>query len=152
MGQSTNAYLFYGYCWDDEEGPEDAITNMDEWSERVLAARGHANPWDSHPGGFSPEWMAANDQAIDDWSDLQKSVQAEAGVNWGRHCSGEYPMRFLHIPESKFTAYCGDMQPITSLAIGDDWNARLAAHMEAQGAVSPDGENQPGWWLVSYWG
>ena len=44
------------------------------------------------------------------------------------------------------------MEPITSLAVGDDWNAKLDAHLGAQGATPPEGENQPGWWLVSYWG
>jgi hypothetical protein len=36
--------------------------------------------------------------------------------------------------------------------VGEGWDALLAAHMEAQGASVPGGENQPGWWLVSYWG
>lgn len=152
MGQSTNAYLFYGYCWDEEDEPEDVTTDMDDWAEESLIARGHTDPWDSHPGGSSPEWMAANNKATDDWYDLKKSLTAEAGVEWDSHCSGDCPMYFLHIPESKTTAYRGDMQPVTSLAVSDDWKAKLDAHLEAQGATPPEGENQPGWWLVSYWG
>ena len=89
MGQSTNAYLFYGYCWNDEGETEDVITDMDDWAEKVLVAQGHTDPWDLHPGGSSPEWMAANRKAIDEWSDMQKAVEAEASVNWGRHCSGD---------------------------------------------------------------
>lgn len=167
MGTSTDAYLFYGYCWteytddlgdtdydEDEESEPRAglITSMDAWAEKVVIERGHVNPWDSHPGGSSPAWMADNRAALDEWHDLKKAVEDEAGVDWDSHCSGEYPMPFLCIPESKKTAYRGNGEPVTSLEVGEDWDARLAAHMEAQGFPPPEGKNQPGWWLVSYWG
>lgn len=172
MSNSADAYLFYGYCWDEEtdslayedddyEDGEDQddeetepraglITDADTWAEKVLTDRGHTNPWDSHDD--TRDWLDRNRQAVDDWSTLKQSVKAEMGVGWDSHCSGESSMPFLCILESLKTSNWGDMQPITSLAVGAGWNARLAAHMEAQGVAPPEGENQPGWWLVSYWG
>lgn len=151
MGQSTNAYLFYGYCWDDEV---EFDTDMDAWAEAHLKAAGQTDPWDAHPGGHRPDWVAENSAAIDAWHDAKKALADAQSVDWGAHCSDECPFPYLFVRGTETTAYRGYPKPVdaAALTVGEDWKAKLDAFLAAEGIDPPDGENQPGWWMASYRG
>lgn len=156
MGQSTDAYLYYGYTWTEESEDLDFEPSMDDWAEKKLKADGHTDPWDNYPENVdratSDKWMRDNDAAIGRWSDMKKELQEATGVDWNSHCSGEYPMPFLHVRGTHVTAWRGSPKAITSIEVGDGWKAKLDAFLEAEGIEPPEGENQPGWWLASNWG
>lgn len=151
MGTSTNAYLFYGYCWNEEVEFE---ANIDEAAKAILAERGHVDPWNDYPGRDGAEaWMAQNDAAIDAFHALMDEVKSELGVDWGFHCHHEYSMPYLFIPGIEVTAYRGSPEaaPDTS-TVDPSWKPKLDAFLAGQGIEPPEGENQPGWWLASWWG
>lgn len=152
MGQSTDAHLFYGYCWDDEV---EFDTDMDEWAEAQLKASGQTDPWDSHPGGHRPDWVAENREAIDAWYDAKKALTDALTVDWGSHCSGECPFPYLFVRGTETTANRGYPKPVFPYQMaepGIGWKAQLDAFLESQGIDPPEGENQPGWWMASNWG
>jgi len=106
MSVSTDAIVFYGYCWG-EEGEQ--------------RRAGH------------------NTKPID-------------GVEWSWHCSDASPMRYLAIEDSKVTAWRGYPKPLPSTSVPLAWEDRLEEELERNGIEPPEGENQPGWWIVSWYG
>lgn len=153
MGVSTDAILFYGYCWDeewagllpsDEEGGDEA-----KWPKVILRRRGVANPWDSYP---SEESRAADRRAeLDAWYAAKAAVKEEYGCDIGRHCSGDCPMPFVSVGKV-YEARRGYPEEVASLEVGADWGERLERFMADLGIARPDGQDAPRWWLVSYWG
>lgn len=157
MGTSTNGLLFYGYCWPDEDN--DFETSMEEVVKAILVGRGMTDPWDAHYVGEQPyenykAWAAtpAGKDEEEAWHAAQRQVESELGVDWGFHCSGERSMPYLHVRGTETTAYRGSPRAITSLEIGPDWKEKLDSFLASQGIEVPEGDNQPGWWLASYWG
>jgi hypothetical protein len=108
MGVSTDAIVFYGYCWDDQS------CGYDEEDDRGQVITG--------------------------------------GVEWGHHCSDASPMRYLAIEDSKVTAWRGYPKPLQGTSIPLRWEDWLEAELERTGVEPPEGENQPGWWIVSWYG
>lgn len=155
MGQSTDAYLFYGYAWTENTDELDFTADMDEWAERTLKTQGHTDPWDGYPEradkNTREQWMRDNNTAIDTWRDMKSQLTEAAGIDWDTHCSGDYPMPFLTIRGTHTTAWRGRPMPITSIETADDWRAKLDAFLAAEGIEPPEGDNQPGWWLASNW-
>ncbi len=168
MGVSTNAVIFYGYCWEDEgidllEGHGDIRGERPEWPEIVLRKRGGVNPWDAYPKEIeklpykerelcSAEWIAVNRRQIDEWYAAKQAVEAEFGCDIEQHCSGDCPMPFITITGSGTMARRGypvamDAWPLTDTA----WDAKLQRFCDELGIAPPEGQ-RPGWWLVSYWG
>ena len=161
MGVSTNAVMFYGYCWDEEK---ELLAG--EWEEHVLRSRGHVNPWDAYNAtGIDAirdyrerdrkgkEWCDVHRAELDQWYDLKKAVKAELGCDIGRHCSGSCPMPYVFIGSSEKTVYRGRpwaFDPV-ELVTEDQWSARLDAFLAATGIEKPEGQERPQWWLVSYW-
>src|SRR4051812_17268927 len=112
MGVSTDAILFYGYCWDEEgellgRGDGD---DRPEWAEVVLRKRGVANPWDAYPNaeigairGYQQQraageaWVAAHRAELDAWDEARKAVEAEFGCEIGAHCSDGCPMPYVAV-------------------------------------------------------
>jgi uncharacterized protein YdbL (DUF1318 family) len=85
MGQSTDAMVFYGYCWPDEDTGFD--TDLDEVVKAVLASRGHADPWDAHYVGPKPfdaykAWAATQEGAaeVESYRALKAAVEQELGT------------------------------------------------------------------------
>jgi hypothetical protein len=158
VGVSTNAYLFYGYCWQDED--YDFETDIDEVVKAMLVGRGMTDPWKEHYVGEQPyenykAWAATPQGSVEEaaWYAAQEEAKAELGVDWGSHCSNDYSIPYLHIPQSQTTAYRGTAQPITEdLSVDPKWRERLDTFLSSQNIEPPEGENQPGWWLASYWG
>ncbi len=160
MGVSTDAILFYGYCWS-EEGVE--LTPKDkEWEEAVLRSRGVVNPWDAYPPEnerlpypqnrtAADAWSAEHRAELDAWYDAKEAVRTEFGCEIGRHCSGEYSMPFVCVSASEHRARRGYPIQVDALTVGDGWDEQLAKFMAAVGISKPDGQDGPRWWLVSYW-
>lgn len=179
MGQSTNAILFYGYCWNEEgdifsEGEnteDDEDVERDEWSHRVAKKRGHMDPWNSYPRdeietlpyyreqrAAGEKWAEDNRQALDKWHEVIKAIEAEFGVDVGYHCSCDCPMSYVFVVASCTTARRGYPEKINPNAILDpgatevmDWNERLDKWFKELGVSKPPGQDAPGWWLVSHW-
>jgi hypothetical protein len=166
MGQSTNAILFYGYCWDEEEacpwkiGRGDADEDdADDWEARYARTKGCVPPLAKFPdrvaadGYSTPKDYSAEEQAIIDqhtayWD--EKRGLAEAAVCCvDTHCSGECPMPYVAVKASQTTSWRGHMKEITSLAVDPSWDAELAAFCAAMG-IKTDGK-KAAWWLVSNW-
>lgn len=160
MGQSTDAVIFYGYCWDDEcdlfDDPEV------EWPEIIAIERGHKNPWKFFPPEIeklpyeqkeiaSKQWCDENRQIIDGWYAIKKKIEKEFGVDIGSHCSGECSIPYVHIPESEITAHRGYPVELSnqSLQVDASWDERLDAFMKALKIERP--HKVPGWRLVSWW-
>jgi hypothetical protein len=151
MGNSARAHAFYGYCWT-EEVDDDFPDDMDDWAESILKERGHVDPWDSHPGGSAPDWVAANSDAIDAWNAARKELVESAGVGWGRHGTYDSGTPYLYIADTRTVADWGEPQPAPATSVDPAWKGKLDAFLESQDIELPEGENQPGWWVASWWG
>ena len=151
MGNSARAHIFYGYCWT-EEPEDDFPTSMDEWAESALKERGHLDPWDSHPGGRRPDWVHENREAIDAWDEARKELIEATDVDWGRHGIYDDGTPYLYAKGTRTVADWGDPQPMPSGDVDPAWKPKLDAFLESQGIEPPSGENQPGWWVASWWG
>jgi len=165
MGVSTNAILFYGYCWDDESELLPDEGDSSEWPERVALARGHTNPWLAFPDEevkklpypqqrtASDEWIKQHRAELDVWYEVKRDIEKEFGCEIGRHCSGDCPMPYITIAGSGKTVHRGYPETLTTsnLNISPEWDEMLERFMKELGISPPEGHS-PGWWLASYWG
>jgi hypothetical protein len=158
VGVSTDAILFYGYVWEDEDSDPLGIGDK-EWSEVVLEKRGEKNPWHDYPAEDErlpyeerrkkgDAWAADHRAEIDAWYAKKRAVVAEFGVDVCRHCSGDCPM--LYISTKEHLASRGNPVRIESLVIEPGSNAKLDRFLQEFGVRPP--ASGLGWWLVSYWG
>jgi hypothetical protein len=151
MGNSARAHVFYGYCWT-EEVDGDFPDDMDAWAEKTLKERGLVDPWDSHPGGRAPEWVDANQAAINAWSTARKEAVESTGVSWGRHGTYDSGTPYLYVEGTRTVADWGEPQRLPSGEVDEAWSVKLDMFLEHLGVEPPEGENQPGWWVASWWG
>src|SRR5581483_5549190 len=112
MGQSTDAYLFYGYCWNEYIEDLDFSTDMDEVVKTILTGRGMTDPWDVHYNGdyeAYKRWEAVPENAaeVDAYRAATEQVKGELGVDWDDHCSDDYPMPYLYVTGTQTTASRG---------------------------------------------
>lgn len=127
MSQSTDAVLFWGYCWEDETSPY-ADESDDEADDRHARLSGLEGA---------------------EWKQRMEAREA-AGVEVGHHCSDACRMPFVSVTASKTTAWRGSPKAIASLEVGADWREKLDAYCSLMGIKPP--QDAPGWWLVSWWG
>jgi hypothetical protein len=175
MGQSTNAILFYGYCWHEElELWEGSDGGEDEWAERVTKRRGATDPWKDYPNAemtllpyedqrrAGDAWVAANRAALDKWREDVEKVREEFGVDIAWHCSCDCPMPYVFVVGTETTARRGYPQRIDpgSLRLEGDSNAqrwdvmldKFLTELEiTKPSLAGGKEQKPGWWLVSHW-
>lgn len=168
MGVSTDAILFYGYCWKEEQEWGEEIT---EWVSAVFKKRGHPNPWDTYPNygersspnyiadyaqqrAATDAWTSANREKLDAYYAVKRSIEGEFGVRLASHQSGDYPIPYLCIDRLALRAARGypvQIQPgnmVVSPTPDDD--AKLDKWFAEMGIEKP--HESPKWWLVSYWG
>lgn len=172
MGTSTDAILFYGYCWteetsrpweigtdNDEDEDDEDDEDGDDWEARYALAKGCLPPRDKFPdrvaadGYSTPKDYSAAERAIIKqheayWAAKRKIVEA-APCGVGTHCSGECPMPYVAVTASQTICSRGDMKEITSLAVDPAWDKALAEFCTAMG-IKTDGL-KAAWWLVSDW-
>ena len=154
MGISTDAILFYGYCWDEEtnlfgEGEE----RYQEWEHIILKKRGFSSPWDSYPvkDAAIKKWKEDNKTATDEWNRWKNNLKEEfGGVDIYHHCSAEYTIPY--ITASRIEAHRGYPKEITPHLLGRivGWDDSLDKFLDALDIPKP--HSVPKWWLVSYWG
>lgn len=161
MGTSTNAILFYGYCWSEEI---ELFPGMDEfdWPEFILRNQGVKNPWHDFvkaaPAGEpyvkkearAQAWVEKKRSAIDKWYEYEKSIKESRGVELNMHCSDEYPIPYLAAKGSETKAYRGSGEEVVSLDVKPGWHEKLDGWLAEMGVGRPHAE--PKWWLVSYRG
>jgi hypothetical protein len=174
MGVSTDAILFYGYCWDDEDmhnpwqspdgDDEDDDGGDDGWEERYARAKGclppetpypertvtptRENGWNSTPKDYSKAEQAIIDKHRAYWDAKGKIADASPCLV-DRHCMASCPMAYVAVKKSVTTSNRGCPSEITSLTIDPAWNAQLAEFCETLG-IKTKGK-KVGWWLVSDW-
>jgi hypothetical protein len=164
MGTSTDAILFYGYCWD-EEGSLWEDEEVDDWEARYAVATGVPRPsqpypsrqvprtrennYDGTPKDYTPEELAAKQEYHDFWAAKRKAVE-KSGVEVGTHCSYECSMPYVCIKTSEITSHRGYMSEIKSLDVDPEWNAMLKDFCKKMNIDTKD--MKPKWWMVSLWG
>jgi hypothetical protein len=156
MGQSTNAILFWGHCWDEErsapwldEGEEDAGDS--DWEDRLATVRGIAPPRHGYPStkDQSDEAQAIRTEFTAFW-DAKRKAAEQSGCLVDSHCSGQCPMPYVAVAASRIVAARGYPEEVPSLVIGETWRPMLEAFCRDMGITPPDGQ-EPRWWLVSDW-
>jgi hypothetical protein len=161
MGVSTDAIVFYGYCWDEEIDllPEEAAG---EWEYVVLKNRGLKSPWDDYPSEelaglpynerkrAKDQWYETNHVALTAWRDAQTAVARELACEVGRHCSDDCSMPYVCVNGSVFCAGRGCPQELALPPVGADWDEKLKKFLAELDIERP--QERPRWWLVSYWG
>jgi hypothetical protein len=169
MGTSTDAILFYGYCWTEETSRPWKIGSNDDdddddWETRYAATQGclpptakfparqvtptAANNWSATPKDYTPSEQAIIDEHRAYWSRKQEIAKATP-CEVGTHCSGECPMPYVAVSASRTLARRGYPEEISSLAVDPTWGAQLADFCRRLG-IKIDGK-RVGWWLVSNW-
>lgn len=133
MGQSTDAYLFYGFCWDDEE---ELFEDGDEWFDTLARKR-----------GFVGEYVPY---------EITKEIQAEFDVSMDTHCHSEYRMPLVYVKGTMLQAWRGTPKAVPGGYLVNPstwmgWDTKLRAFCDTLGITPPEGQ-EPQWWLVSYWG
>lgn len=46
----------------------------------------------------------------------------------------------------------GEPRRLPSGEVDEAWSVKLDVFLEHLGVEPPEGENQPGWWVASWWG
>jgi hypothetical protein len=132
MGVSTDAILFYGYCWDDESSSPWASDDDDDiddeerwelWEERYARLKGC-------------------DPSTDPY-DFSRVSPCETGS----HCSDTCSMPYVAVRASVTIANRGYKQQVSSLKVGRSWNKELVAFCKLMGIKR--GRRKAAWWLVS---
>jgi hypothetical protein len=160
MGVSTDAVIFFGYCWEEEQR---LIEGDEEWPTLILLKRGEKNPWGDYPKGLDDlpfaesraagdKWSKANRAALDAWRAKRDAVEKEFGVEVGQHCSDSCSMPYLEIVSAGFMARRGypEELDVSKLTEKPEWTAMLDRWLAELGIEKP--QDRPRWWLVSWWG
>lgn len=123
MGQSTDAYLYFGFDFYDAESGL----------------------------GSAPEWGDDRDWAS--WAYAEKLPQEtkdklkELNIEIDCHCSGDYPVYFICTKESFTRAWRGYPKE-AKMDAGENAIGRIGHACELLGIEF----QEPKWWLASYWG
>jgi len=171
MGVSTDAILFYGYCWDDEHSlwKADDDDNSDDddkndWETRYARTKGllppskpfpdrtvaptRENNWDSTPKDYNSAERAIIDQYSAYWDAKSKLVEA-APCLVDSHCSASCSMPYVAMRKSVTSSHRGYPSKIPSLNVDPAWNEALVEFCKTMEIKV--GNRKPAWWLVSYW-
>lgn len=149
MSTSTDAILFYGYAFEEEDHapwPSDRGADVDDddeeegWEDRWARLNGIEQP----EGEYDQKKYGA-------YLDKRFKLTKACGVEIDTHCSGDVPMYLVAVVGSKLVASRGYPEKVPELAVGADWDEKLHAFMEKMSIKRPRGQ-KPAWRLVSYWG
>lgn len=146
MSVSTNAYLFYGICWD----KEDHIWpwRSDDWDDIVTSP-------------LEIEQRAKEEETDDEWLARVLPTLADK-VTIGEHCMRSCSMGYVAIPTTHERAWRGYPKKL-QLASGltddaeremeEDWRRTLRGFCEAVGYDFDvlDKAGKVGWFLCSWW-
>jgi hypothetical protein len=151
MGVSTDAILFYGFCYDDEGDDADWNPRNVDWFEA-------SEQWeDEHcpqQPPRPPQGATIDAYNTPEWVEWRKRMEhwrkTGDGVRVGEHCSGDYPMLYVSLTAHTHKAHRGYPEEIKPgmLAVTAEQEAALKAFCERFGFKYKG----PRWWLVSWWG
>lgn len=157
MGVSTDAYLFFGFEFHDEEG-ENPCEN-----QRVLAALEEDGDLDNlymeevegkfYPGTGDDNFDyedPKNRKSIDDFYGLKTKLMKEAGVEVSYHCHGDFPIWFLTIHQ--ITACRGDSTQIDLDELKSHITEEKINKLKKFCEILEIEYQEPKWILASYWG
>ena len=149
MGVSTDAILFFGYCWDEEGEPfADLIEKEKEASgleddydldDFILLKYGFREPPEKEYG--------ADPSKKEEWAAYFKDKHeflGKIGIEIIRHCHCDVTM--YGIASSKYEASRGNPESVEHLFTGN--RDELDEFCKKLGVEIPEGG--PKWWLVSY--
>ncbi len=137
MSTSTNAYLFYGICWDEED---------------------HWWPWHPEFGSLPEEQRADEEELDDDW--LKRNLTSASELTIGEHCMQSCPMGFVAIRKTYEHAWRGypnklDLRSAVLHAREEEanWRTTLRGFCYAVGYdfEQLDRDGKVGWFLCSWW-
>lgn len=174
MTVSTDAILFYGYCWDDEASspwelggdvPEESENeDASAWEERYARVKGllppsapfpdrevartRENNYDSTPKDYSRAEQAIITQHEAYW-DAKRKIVAKSPCVVGTHCSASCPMPYVAVRASETHSHRGHPSKIAGLVKDPSWNQTLSEFCTTMGIKT--GNRRPAWWLVSDW-
>lgn len=151
MGQSTNGQLCYGiileegyeFPWGEGDGDE-----VQWWLYDVC---GYKNPFEifdedgNYIGGLKP-----NRKKIEEYFERQREAEEKNPMPFVlvNYCSGDVPMYILAIPSTKKSASRGFPKEVTSLDLDEKDKERFLDVCKKHFGVEED----PQWYLSSYWG
>lgn len=167
MGQSTDAILFWGYCWTEETsapwtiGKDDEDNGDEDWETRWARAKGLNGPTEPFPETrddrgrqvkLSPEQSAVMEKFIAYWAEKRRLAEA-AGCVVETHCSADCPMPYVAIKASLTRAWRGSPHEISGLAAEPFWQAGIDEFCAIMGIKTDNAEGggRATWWLVSDW-
>jgi hypothetical protein len=170
MGVSTDAILFYGYCWHDEahslwktdDDDDDSAEDESDWETRYARSKGLSPPsapfpertvtptrengWSSTPKDYSAAEQTIIDQYKAYWEAKRKLVET-ASCLVDSHCAASCPMPYVAVRKSVTSSHRGYPNKITSVDVDPTWNAALAEFCKTLEVKI--GNKKPSWWLVS---
>jgi hypothetical protein len=147
MGQSTDAILFFGFCWDKEDEYPWTVDGKidpdgDDAEIRYAAAVGITQPVVEYSD--DPEVQ----KIFHNYWDARSKAMKKSKCHVGTHCSGECPMYYVAVTESETKAYRGSPEVIKNLDITLEWVESLTNYCRKMGIEI---DREPKWWLVSDW-
>ena len=146
MGVSTDAILFWGFfLTEDEEGEDDEMPWLDEeyeWDTFYAKQLGIEEP--TVPYNRDDEEVVEIYHAY--WRSNREAAKA-SGCDIAYHCSGDYPLYYVTVEESRIRASRGYPEEITDLCAAPEWHDRLQRFCK----VMDIPWQEPKWWLVSLW-
>ena len=141
MSVSTDAILFFGYCWDEENFPFEDVDEEDETGEEPDMTLARHQGFDLVPPDHE-------NYKSDDWGNYfaaKRKFLQEMPVIVVCHCHNDCPMYGIALRESVTKAHRGDPKRLF-------FPTPNAVHVFGP-ILEKLGVEQPGiasWWLVSY--
>jgi hypothetical protein len=151
MTTSTNAILFYGYCWKEEQRyPWDEEEDHDDRFARLSSIVPPNSPYPAKEDN-SLKAAAIRMEYAAFW-DKKSNGLILAGCTVSTHCSNKAPMPYVAIFESRRIATRGYPYPMSQaihLPAEIGWDEKLKNFCTKMQIVPP--EDKPQWWMVSNW-
>jgi len=151
MGQSTDAYLFFGFDlgedWEPPWGDEDDPETPDDWESAWAEKKGVVRP--KHLWGLM-EWTPEQEAEYRAWDAAKDKAIEGIDVKTGSHCSSEYPIHYVYIRQ--FHAWRGFPAIVDpkEMETTEEDVRKLREFCEFLGIDV--GDQDPQWHLASDWG
>jgi len=171
MSVSSDGILFFGLCWDIEEGLRGVLAEQREEDGEDEDEENEEDDDDDDDELLDVLCRHLGGPAQPVWDDVAKAHTGDIRAYWRErdafiaervpvtiedvtHCSYDYPMYALAVEVTKTRASRGDPVRVGDFAVPDGWEASLRVACEALG-IDYDravGEGRLGWWLTSVYG
>lgn len=158
MGQSTDGQICFGimidegaepFPWDEDD--EDGYGDIDEWWMKINGYTPPFEIWEENSAEYLP---GVTEEMRDEYYTHRREWKKAnpLPVELVHHCSGDYPMYIIALPETYKNASRGYPEPLelTDFEVSAERAMELVHFCEKYGIDI--GEEYPRWWLSSYWG